>query len=238
MGVSVESGKNVKVTVYGEADDTTRLWLSDSAFKRCSEIQNPMAFGKEYILASDTSIESSTEAGAGYLQMKAGRSGDKFESITINKVVVEVMAPGETAPPKPTLEPGMVDLTKPIVIGGKGAYDDLDGKFKINDTGNTESQVFFEFPANLSKIATGETVTITIKGNYSGQNPFRVWIGGGGNAASEVKVFQDMKEGSFTETFDLTATGSCTRITFKSVTSPLTPISGLEIESIKIVKKE
>lgn len=85
LGTTVEAGESVDITVYGEATEGARMWLSDKDSKRWSEIQAPMEFDKTYTLTA--SNEEDGEGPAAYLIIKGINYDDLFD-ITINKLMI------------------------------------------------------------------------------------------------------------------------------------------------------
>lgn len=109
LETGINAGDSVKITVYGQCEESMRIWLSDSYAKRWSDVQNPMKFGQEYTLVSDDSIQKesaeSTASSSDHIQIKVLKwDSDPFKSITITKVIIERM----NVEPKPTAEPGWV----------------------------------------------------------------------------------------------------------------------------------
>ena len=85
LGKTIPEGESISITVYGSAPVGARVWLSDSANKRYSDIQT-MEFGTTYELTS-SNIESGTTCT--HFQIKGSAYGVSFDSIEITKVVIE-----------------------------------------------------------------------------------------------------------------------------------------------------
>ena len=142
--------------------------------------------------------------------------------------------PTATDDPSATDEPTgytSLDLSGCVVAEGNGSYNNDTGNIEINDSG--DSVVYFDLP---SQVENGQTVTINVKGTWSGTTGFRFWIGNGPNSKSDVKVFDSLEVGEFDETFNLTATDACTMLTIKNIPSWSSggPIDGLSISSISV----
>ena len=91
-----------------------------------------------------------------------------------------------------------VDLSTAAKAEGNGAYDTAAKKLVINDSAGS-SQVFVNLPETYTEVGT--KVEVNVKGTYTGDTGFRVWIGNGFDSGAVAKVFAaDFKNGAFDET--------------------------------------
>ena len=153
-------------------------------------------------------------------------------------------APEATKEPTkaPALEPSFVpgstskllDISK---FTGSGSYNSARKQYVINDKDSSAASIaFITLPENAK---SGEKIQITIKGDYTGDTGFRIWLGNGHTSFSDaVKVFDvDTKTGPFEESFFITATDECNMLTVKCIADwagGKNYIAGLAIDSIII----
>ncbi len=94
LNYNVKLGESVDVTVYGECENSMRMWLADAGqHYRWSDIQNPAEFEKTYTLTADAGIENeslnSRYTCASYIIIKGESYDSVFDSIKISKVMVK-----------------------------------------------------------------------------------------------------------------------------------------------------
>ena len=93
LGQEIKPGESVAITVYGNASVGMRMWLSDEAGQRWSDMKNPANFKNTYTFTANNNIENesakSTEESAKYFLIKGPDVNTSFDTITITKVVVE-----------------------------------------------------------------------------------------------------------------------------------------------------
>ncbi len=139
---------------------------------------------------------------------------------------------------EPSFVPGstskLLDISK---FTGSGSYNSARKQYIINDKDSSAASIaFITLPENAK---SGEKIQITIKGNYTGDTGFRIWLGNGHTSFSDaVKVFDvDTKTGPFEESFFITATDECNMLTVKCIADwagGKNYIAGLAIDSIII----
>ncbi len=147
--------------------------------------------------------------------------------------------PSNTDKPSNTDAPAVVKKVDFSTSQQSQYYNADENKLVFNDSeGSTE--LYLNLP---EAIAAGKEVKFTVKGTYTGDTGFRLWIGNGpNNKAEAVKVFPaDFKQGEFEETFTMKAQEACEYITIKGVPSwdgGKGYIAGLEINEIAIAYPE
>ena len=139
---------------------------------------------------------------------------------------------------EPSFVPGstskLLDISK---FTGSGSYNSARKQYVINDKDSSAASIaFITLPENAK---SGEKIQITIKGDYTGDTGFRIWLGNGHTSFSDaVKVFDvDTKTGPFEESFFITATDECNMLTVKCIADwagGKNYIAGLAIDSIII----
>ncbi|MDY2599115.1 MAG: GDSL-type esterase/lipase family protein [Lachnospiraceae bacterium] len=139
---------------------------------------------------------------------------------------------------EPSFVPGstskLLDISK---FTGSGSYNSARKQYIINDKDSSAASIaFITLPENAK---SGEKIQITIKGDYTGDTGFRIWLGNGHSSFSDaVKVFDvDTKTGPFEESFFITATDECNMLTVKCIADwagGKNYIAGLAIDSIII----
>jgi len=139
---------------------------------------------------------------------------------------------------EPSFVPGstskLLDISK---FTGSGSYNSARKQYIINDKDSSAASIaFITLPENAK---SGEKIQITIKGDYTGDTGFRIWLGNGHTSFSDaVKVFDvDTKTGPFEESFFITATDECNMLTVKCIADwagGKNYIAGLAIDSIII----
>ena len=165
-------------------------------------------------------------------------------SVTPDTTKEPTKAPEATKEPTkaPAVEPSFVpgstskllDISK---FTGSGSYNSARKQYIINDKDSSAASIaFITLPENAK---SGEKIQITIKGNYTGDTGFRIWLGNGHTSFSDaVKVFDvDTKTGPFEESFFITATDECNMLTVKCIADwagGKNYIAGLAIDSIII----
>ena len=147
-------------------------------------------------------------------------------------------APTKAPAVEPSFVPGstskLLDISK---FTGSGSYNSARKQYIINDKDSSAASIaFITLPENAK---SGEKIQITIKGDYTGDTGFRIWLGNGHTSFSDaVKVFDvDTKTGSFEESFFITATDECNMLTVKCIADwagGKNYIAGLAIDSIII----
>lgn len=160
------------------------------------------------------------------------------EKTTIDIKSVEFSKTNPFESNEPVVKPkGELDLSKFVADNPEsstGAYDEDTGCYVIDDQAG-DSVNYGNLPYNVNG---GETVQITITGNYTGTNGFRVWLGNGTSSFCEdyMRIYHnDLPQGDFEKTFELTVQDGkvASKLTFKSF-SESTPINGLKISKIVI----
>ena len=139
---------------------------------------------------------------------------------------------------QPSFVPGstskLLDISK---FTGSGSYNSARKQYIINDKDSSAASIaFITLPENAK---SGEKIQITIKGDYTGDTGFRIWLGNGHTSFSDaVKVFDvNTKTGPFEESFFITATEECNMLTVKCIADwagGKNYIAGLAIDSIII----
>ena len=139
---------------------------------------------------------------------------------------------------EPSFVPGstskLLDISK---FTGSGSYNSARKQYIINDKDSSATSIaFITLPENAK---SGEKIQITIKGDYTGDTGFRIWLGNGHTSFSDaVKVFDvNTKTGPFEESFFITATDECNMLTVKCIADwagGKNYIAGLAIDSIII----
>ena len=139
---------------------------------------------------------------------------------------------------EPSFVPGstskLLDISK---FTGSGSYNSARKQYIINDKDSSAASIaFITLPENAK---SGEKIQITIKGDYTGDTGFRIWLGNGHTSFSDaVKVFDvNTKTGPFEESFFITATDECNMLTVKCIADwagGKNYIAGLAIDSIII----
>ncbi len=147
-------------------------------------------------------------------------------------------APTKAPAVEPSFVPGstsrLLDISK---FTGSGSYNSARKQYIINDKDSSAASIaFITLPENAK---SGEKIQITIKGDYTGDTGFRIWLGNGHTSFSDaVKVFDvDTKTGPFEESFFITATDECNMLTVKCIADwagGKNYIAGLAIDSIII----
>lgn len=231
----------IKVYITGvsyEDEQAFRMWSGGrynsrtSTVVSCNAGSKGVAFTKEITLSPSDDAEASTFSNITI----CANSGSVITDLEITSLYFKEI----TVAAKPTLAPGEVDLSTCETNGNAGGYDIETGNVVINNTSG-ENQYFFQLPET---IASGETATITVKGIYTGNYGFRVWLGNGSNSkvpSPYVLNDSDFNKGEeFEKTFDLTTTDECTKLTIKSIQTwnGGGPIDGLTVKQIIVTKKQ
>jgi len=159
-------------------------------------------------------------------------SGQSIKDLEITSVYYKPVVIQE----RPELEDGEIDLS--TIQGSSGCWDPVNYQVNINDT--QEAYSWYNLREN---VASGETVTVRMIGEWSGNNGFRVWIGNGHStfctealSGQTYKKFDssNLEKGEFDETFQFTATGGCDYLTVKCISGSC--IDGLVIKRIIVTK--
>jgi len=124
-----------------------------------------------------------------------------------------------------------IDLSTGQSDYGTGSFNSETGRYVINDG---DSIVGFKLPKTL---LSGQSIRVHVKGTWNGTSGFRFWVGNGlSSFADVVKVFANLPNGAFDESFELVAKADCDYLTLKNMPSweGWGTIDGLIIDSIDV----
>lgn len=138
-----------------------------------------------------------------------------------------------------------VDLST-VAKNSSGVYNAETGKLTINDE-STSAITWVKSPV---KVEPGKSVSVNVKGSYTGNSGFRIWLGDGNNSNSNVQIyavdaFQDTN-GVFDETITFTVgedKAASEYFTFKGIASWNDPpgtgqLLGITIDSMTVTPIE